>query len=131
MNDLEEGVNVAEMQAGLELDALIAERVMGWTWKITRCNPEQRVLVDPYWTNMEVGFWWGRDVLHLVPHYSTEIEAAWDVFERLPAGQIYHHRGGDFSVYWGNARHTSAKMNVRADTAPLAICLAALAAVEP
>lgn len=62
------------MNAGRELDALVAEKVMGWTWdENTAWSPtgsrNARVADGDLW-------WW-------LPPYSTDIAAAWEVVERI------------------------------------------------
>lgn len=102
------------LQAGREIDALVVERVMGW--KVAK--PEAAAL----------RFVTMGDTLHPnhVPHYSTDIAAAWEVVEALRARfvfEMYDREDGSYVVKFGQEVK-------RADTAPLAICRAALAAVE-
>lgn len=122
-------MNIDEMPAGSDLDALIAEKVLGWS----------DIRPDPHCTGFE-----GRplkDFKHcLIPRYSTNIADAWKVAEVASKGEIWAvtpmpmYGGknpfaegieGKFSVIdlnvmdgWGHI--------VSADTAPLAICRAAL-----
>lgn len=98
------------MEAGRELDALVAEKVMGWTG--CRDSP-----------------------------YSTDIVVAWRIIEKFgfmihPTG---HGREGKPAGYWvGYPRdgHSGLVGDMDndtvafAETAPLAICLAALKAAE-
>jgi len=92
------------MKAGRELDALIAERVMGEMWGV------------------------GPNLEDTLPHYSTQIADAWLVVEKMrPYFEIYCDGGGWVARFgWADAGTLAAY----ADTAPLAICLAALKAVE-
>lgn len=140
---------MSELKAGRELDALVAEKVMGW-------RPMQGGV------SMEIGEkddlwedgsrkWYGKDgdprPMRLLPSpkFSTDIAAAWLVVEKLIA------RGDEFTlerisldkvwrakVYpftkdkgWaGGGYFTSSNdVAVNAKTAPLAICRAALLAV--
>ena len=139
------------MEAGRELDALVAEKVMGWALEHRlvgagtladpkRLEPEQAVYrvrseADSYWQN------WSPDgadrVLDdMLPRYSTDIAAAWDVVEWL-------HDAGKLFVLWATTQgrwiaqvfirgddDTGPVADKDADTAPRAICLAALQAVD-
>ena len=61
------------MKAGRELDALVAEKVMGWTWDgKTAWSPTGSRL----WMVRKDPYWW-------LPYYSTDIAAAWEVVEKL------------------------------------------------
>lgn len=110
------------MEAGRELDALVAERVMGIT------KPEHFVPKN---------IW--------LPHYSTSIEHAWAVVEKIADKNILVGRYYDkwvcsnvCSDVWGcyfDEPKRYEQMNdhnffEQADTAPHAICLAALKAIE-
>lgn len=100
------------MKPGRELDALVAVRVMGW------------------------------EIYQQVPEYSTSIEAAWDIVEHMKK----NHTHGVFSITGPSDDHNKwfcifekkwRGHNLEAashydwpsaDTAPHAICLAALKA---
>jgi hypothetical protein len=107
-----------------ELDALVAEKVMGWTyyplagrWAVPNSRPESNTVANPDF-----------------PRYSADIAAAWEVVEKLGnegcyigasiqlspngrAGCSFHSPDtGDHAMIWN-------------DSAPRAICLAALKAV--
>lgn len=128
------------MEAGRELDALIAEKVMGW-------ERGENWLIPPVGTPMRDNNWaaeWdekGRP--HWLPRYSQDIEAAWQVVEKLRKDWEYlfinagngwgvecrtEHvdisPSNDITYQW-----TESTGNIHGDTAPLAICLAALKAV--
>jgi hypothetical protein len=103
------------MKAGRELDALIAERVMGW--KVFACEPG-----------------YGRPpnklislVLDMIPDYSTKIQAAWLVCEKL------HDASTDYRIW--NRFHDALSEEVPtlwgqpATNAALIICEHALKAV--
>ena len=105
-------------QAGRDLDALIAERVMGWR----RCaDPNHGPECDYWWTDAtsasEPGGCTGR-------RFSTDIEDAWLVVEKMIKRGGFEIQG-DTDGHWVFFRWATAK----AKTAPLAICLAALKAV--
>lgn len=115
-----------ELKAGRELDALIAEKVMGLKYEFEGDSP----IYAP------------NDFL---PHYSTEIASAWEVIDKMwrdGEWRVTVFYGGDEARWWGaefayDANHLGAayhalydrKVEARADTAPLAICRAALLAV--
>jgi hypothetical protein len=119
--------------AGRELDALVAEKVMGW-----RCRGLHPIHECPVFAT-------GRADT-LAPHFSTDIAAAWQVVEKMGADgwnvSLYVHRGehggcgcsitcpyGPCEKH-GNAVETwHGVEDVRGATVPLAICLAALKAV--
>jgi len=135
---------IDEMPAGRELDALVAEKVMGW--RITAWNDGEP------WGNREVfppfepinGIPADCDCISHSeagepPHYSTDIAAAWEVVEKMNVDydvmvrqqrfkpdvwECYIVRNGPFGPYdrdfWEG----------RADTAPLAICRATLKTVN-
>ena len=114
------------MSAGRELDAMVAEKVMGWTmapdgcWVIVTHNDPDDGLgprqADETWSP------------------SRDISAAWDVFERLSdrlpcimLNQPNDNHPREWCVEWFDGEQTLDI--VTADTAPLAICLAALKAL--
>jgi hypothetical protein len=114
------------MEAGRELDALVAAKVMGL---IVRIDPMSKDLmtgkepgIPPRWGNMT-----------LVRPYSTSIEHAWQVLETLQGLGAYWTLGGpDCRGKTWVAQYGKGSREVfcgEADTAPLAICLAALKAV--
>ncbi len=108
---------------GPGLDALVAERVMGWrTDKIS--DRMWRVNEGDCWTRPKDGF---------AP--STSISAAWEVVEKMKT----HKGSGWFNLYWdddneewmaGWWQYDEWLLHDKAPTAPHAICLAALKAVE-
>lgn len=103
-----------EMKAGRELDALIAENVFKRKVVYVGGHPHLTEGNDNYL---------GGDC----PHFSTQIADAWLVVEKLPPPYTI----GRYNEEWvvTIARDDDTKQG-RADTAPLAICLAALKAVE-
>lgn len=119
-------------EAGRELDALIAERVMGYSvkWLPTALAPEGA----PHYANSEEGSGWL--VCRL---YTLDMSATWRVVEEM-GKRGFHARiqtpfipGDEFHA--GFTPHGSSGWNGRpdfaasADSAPLAICRAALLAV--
>ena len=135
-------MNIDEMPAGREMDALVAEKVMGWNHihdravRLMGLPPEATVM-------------WGEDVCpHLLPilSYSTDIANAWRIVETLAT------EGYLTSVAWEPGRdgrsyasvqmildrnliadlvlNNPREMDGRGRTAPLAICRAALKLME-
>ena len=114
----------AEMEAGRELDALVAEKVM----KNKHSNPETFGRCPTC----------GYDAFYPdLPRYSTDIAAAWEVVEKMadtpgPNGDhwgfMLDYNGVDCVAAFGHWEDWEAKG--AADTAPHAICLAALAALK-
>ncbi len=121
------------MEAGRERDALIAEKVMGCVIKHTFT-----------WVTGE------PDMVHpdgdhqVLPHFSTDITAAWLVVQALEKRGFWCEMRTPFSEpfkrdgYWaGFTPHGTSGWNgcpdhwTDAATLPLAICLAALKAIEP
>ena len=137
-------VQVLQMEAGPELDALVAERVMGWKWDETRC----RVCGWPLDTD---GKYCRPDNCSMRPppkrrsdshaHYSSDIAAAWKVFENDHEHSAWIQRmsqttgPSDCSLKMKDALHRMDYYHVKigkygpwvvARTAPLAICRAVL-----
>jgi hypothetical protein len=135
-------MTTTELVAGRELDALVAERVMGWQVDTDK---------EGYWCNDAGWTGWLVPESEADARYeqdrcwrpSTDITAAWQVVEH-----IKEREGCGFFVAWnkpeyGRPAHWSAGFieagndghghdytaEVEADTAQLAICKAALAAV--
>jgi hypothetical protein len=119
------------MKSGRELDALVAEKVMRWKrvpsamqgWSVGWEIPEGSRFA-PGWALFTPGF-------------STSIEAAWEVVERIKAIgcvdiQVLH--GGTYQVqidrYGASAGWDSAFVeSTEGESAPHAICLAALKSI--
>jgi hypothetical protein len=142
----------ASAQAGRELDALIAERVMGWaevrdeTWRRWE-TPLTRVRGTPWLTGLRgvvsglSGIKPGADSPIPVPRYSTDIAAAWQVFTAhrlLEAGWLPTIEGADtrrgleWEVGFAHNDLDAALEWVRTTAEiPAAICRAALRAQEP
>lgn len=108
------------MEAGSELDLRIAEEVLGWAGTVVPA----RQLSSEHQTIARVE----------VPPYSTDIESAWKVVDHLEINRI--GRLELVRLDWGlnldlwRATFFPGAFQGRASTAPLAICLAALKAVE-
>lgn len=128
------------MTAGRELDALVHAKVMGHPEQCWHPNAEK---VDPKHTTLircpDCGETFGDSTyvlaLSTLPRYSTDIAAAWSVVEKMRGEGVYIDvqprcdrwdtvagwQGPDDGDIWE-------QVSLTADTAPLAICLAALRA---
>ncbi len=110
------------MPAGGEMDCLIAEKVMGWWLEAHMCNPP----IPVAYMNPKDRAWY-RKAEDWAP--STNIAHAWEVVERMIVlGKMFSmgshgHDNEDWSAIFGS-------IGGYADTAPLAICRAALKAVS-
>lgn len=116
--------DVDSMLAGREMDKLIAEKVMGWGdfWS----DPNGVILMgNPPGNTVE-------DDRIEVPHYSTDIAAAWQIVEYSlqQRGWGFHSLDEGWSASFFVTGRTSLILS-HADTAPLAICRAAFLAVHP
>lgn len=156
------------LQAGRELDAMVAERVMGWkvvgyvdAWG--ECGPEEPMAEPgdhPAYVEECICEWvrqnnveYGKDPEHgwihghswqclaIVPEHSTSVAAAWEVVEKMRERGWQLHLQGPHGgwrarfVWWGETipvvgARPRIDPHADADTAPLAICLAAIQAVE-
>lgn len=110
------------MKAGRELDALVAEKVMGWTPK----------MISPGDPSLGKRRGWYAPDRHAdvtdddLEYYSIDTDAAWKVVEKL-------NLGSSIAYLPGPKKHTvkfwlgfETKGYAEADTMPLAVCLAAL-----
>lgn len=117
------------MQAGRELDALVAEKVMGWIGPIVWIEDEMGC--DPYMFPPGV-IVSERDNDRMVPVYSTGIAAAWMVVDRMEErgwmARISREMGS-WNCRFVRPEDTAGYVFDEDATAPLAICLAALRAV--
>lgn len=119
------------MEASRELDAIVAEKIMGYLWwhRSEGCNQLYEPGSAEWAADMELIP--GKHETEYppvlgVPHYSTDIAAAWTLIERHPF-YVYIARVHGF---WQCNFYAPEAFKATADTAPLAICLAALKAAE-
>lgn len=127
------------MVADRELDALVAEKVMGmaqpeWT-------PTHEEVASAYVSASRSGWYrwpweinyWGREkpIQWESKRFSTDIAAAWEVVAKLKAdGMMWCIYDTPSGVKCGiNRAPMECLASVEAETAPLAICLAALKSV--
>jgi len=120
---------ILAMPAGRDLDALIAENVMGWKDRGIGYSFEDNI------NGYECVLYIDKDKL---PHYSTDIAAAWQVIEWLEKNTTEKYNspslfsvphGWSMVLYEKRDNHAPAWLDAFAPTAPLAICRAALLAV--
>ena len=142
------------MKPGRALDALVAEKIFGWVWirSLAHYPPPrgrewQRELCpgDKVPKPSEAGDWLpahgdepANETTQIwegsIPRYSTDIAAAWQVLEHLKTLGDYPEEvlmlsWNPRSDWWVHSERYPRSIEVNAETAPLAICLAALAAV--
>jgi hypothetical protein len=126
---------MSELTAGRELDVLIAEKVMGLVPCKAECHTRERSpLPGPCHAQPDSPDQGGE-----TKEYSTDIAAAWTVVEKLREGKYEFTLFNDsdktgeiWRVYFGptdSLLEDALLPAVDADTAPLAICRAALCAV--
>lgn len=119
------------MNPGRELDALIAQKVFGFK------------LIDQAQLGRKDKWYWHGEATVLVPPYSSHIVAAWQVVEKLkiikapdytdelndmPIFVRFLPYEGKWEAGWARSYYQQAYL-CEADTAPHAICLAALKAM--
>lgn len=109
-------MNLDTMKPGRDLDALIAEKVMGW-----KPPTEPGISQQEYETR--------RTAIH--PPYSAEIGSAWEVVEKLKNSGRHIIAGpskkGGYIAYLDFPQNPD--WHVNGETTSHAICLAALKAV--
>jgi len=131
------------MKPGRELDALVAENVMGWKrvrwmdWK-QKIADETRTSLTYSWHDANGDMTENAEDMddYYNPTYawspSTDIAAAWEVVERLALtfemGWLPTDKGFSWDASFGEKRGSEEGTTTYADTAPHAICLAALKA---
>ena len=95
-----------------ELDAAVAEKVMKLSY----------ILFDGT----------DKDAEELIPAYSTDISPAWQVVEKMEKHKYYFaiYNLIDAEIWACRFGNQQGEFEGRADTAPEAICLAALKAVD-
>lgn len=121
-------VDIHTLEAGPELDALVAEKVMGWTL-LTKAHGKLMGEVDK---DGVLRMWCDgpaikRNVLDWSP--SREIAAAWEVVEKLRLDPR-HRALSVIPTTFGYQVVSQLGHQADAETAPLAICRAALAALK-
>jgi hypothetical protein len=130
-------MRIDEMPAGREMDALIAEKIMGYTLS------ELSLPAYPKYKLFDIESGEFSGYVKEVPHYSTDIADAWEVVKRMPIPfklekcweKAYQIGPEGWSACWctdadcegcnENSRCTNGD-DAWAETAPLAICRYAL-----
>lgn len=126
-NDLElpafRSITGENMKAGRELDRLIAEKVMHL----------------PNIRNWDCGYVYGPEHGEDVPRYSTDIAAAWQVVEKLTKSEnidleiipsAFHNECSVSVGFLDDCGDACGPFYFTEESAPHAICLAALKAIE-
>lgn len=110
-----------------ELDAKVAELVMGYELIKIR-----DIYVEGAWNGDNPDSLIELPHQEKLPHYSTDIAAAWKVVEKFSFDLKDWNGCGeeDYRGYTCKLYDGRTQVEETADTAPLAICLAALKAVE-
>lgn len=134
------------MEAGRELDALIAEKVMGWKRMSYMeaepgCKYPSPERITGYWHSLDLKE--QRRAEDCDDYYSpedawspsTDIASAWEVVEKMGRHEISIHMRSDSNTDCVTKRYylmdyTCRALLAEAETAPHAICLAALKAIE-
>jgi hypothetical protein len=129
-------MDIEMLGAGRVLDYFVAERVMGWLWVVTE---GKRYLANPECTlpqaTGEEPMWQGDYIF--VPHYSTDIAAAWHVVLKMrelnysfDAGSWENmDDGNDWDVCFEHQNELVGRHS-QAPSFELAICQAAIKAIE-
>ena len=123
-----------ELSAGRELDALVAEKVMGWIEirKQSIANAMGQKVMDDF-VGLPVA---GAPQPMLIPRYSTMIQEAWKVADKLRSETqfvaVISGKGPQGVQPWiCKVNREGSFLEERAETAPHAICLAALKGITP
>lgn len=120
--------DTAKMKPGRELDALIAEKIMG----LYR-EPSSKYGSPQMYSNRDpkTGL---CTILGSLEHYSTDIASAWKVLEKITTayGEIWIGRSETetTSHYECYIHFQECTFKAQAETAPHAICLAAIKLIE-
>jgi hypothetical protein len=119
---------VVKEVADRNIDMLVAEKFFGWKW-VEMPDEAKREIMNPALCGRRLlppddDQW---DVHDIVPHYSTSIADAWEVFDDL-RGRLLDHEEIElrYVAFNGEWQVDSAEICISADSAPLAICMAAL-----
>ena len=111
-----------------EMDALVAEKVMGFHLMRYINYPDREPVINPAMFPPDY-----TDEQIRIPNYSTDIAAAWLVVEKIDLlGNYDLMKDGDYYIFghYGEYGFDPWTEFARGKTAPLAICRAALRAVE-
>lgn len=134
-------MNIEDMKAGPELDAMVAREVMGEVWDESRC----RICGWPLVEKLKDGCVADSCSFRPVPDrradapapYSTDLLAAWQIVDKEHL--CVHRAGSPQPFYWvgypsdrggGMVADMENKTLGTGETAPLAICRSALKILE-
>jgi hypothetical protein len=125
---------ILKMEAGVLMDALVAERVMGWhnVHKTSFYNDTATHWQSSLGDAFLVGAKDDKMYEYRIPYYSTDIAAAWEVVEKLQSQNIKVTISTFGENWWIEIFDYTTEKVVRkafGTTAPLAICRAVLLAV--
>jgi hypothetical protein len=126
---------ICNMLAGKDLDILIAEKVMGLCAHDWQLIPSDDDGVHRVCKKCHLEFWGLRPPLYGVHYgsYSTDISAAWEVVEKMnekwSVRAVSYYQSDCVANIW-DVTNFDKEYHARADTVPLAICRAALLAIE-
>lgn len=140
-------MDIENMPAGEELDKLICEKLDGWRWVKNSKNANGWAcngLCGENCSKEEEFKKWNQDnkkfngwVSPSTPHFSTDIAAAWEVVEKVrelgfDAIVVMHQDRIPYCQFVKPIDEDNIEEYLgTAETAPLAICRAALKAVTP
>lgn len=120
--------DTTSLVVGRELDALIAEKVMGRDDNKGVCAPRRGTLDDTYGRVLPDGY------RERTPHYSTDIAAAWQVVEKMMrdgwAWKAYGATTGVTGIGFTKCPSGVPSVYYKGDALAHAICRAALAALS-
>lgn len=126
-------MDIDEMPAGRELDALVAEKVMGYSVYRDPAGYMYRFVLVPQNAGPDNPPFCDTQ-LELVQPFSTDIAAAWQVVTKMRERDYWVFMGIFPSYSYVLFTEDKSPLEYRADTGvnevPLAICRAALKAVE-
>lgn len=121
-------MNIDELKAGRELDALIAEKVMGLRSELSLASSQQKYEQI-------------RNKIEHCPIYSTDIAAAWEVVEKMnllsadfklvayDSGYVWVAEFKTTREMPGTIYRETIEHKGEAESSPHAICIAALKAI--
>lgn len=138
---------MSDLKAGRELDALVAEKVMGWVLVDAIIRQSMGLVLGPkefIETKIIALTPPGKKEVESVPNYSTDIAAAWEIvleyqnrslrFQLVPLANEEGEPGWQVEILKFEPTNeftpwVETAGFAQANTAPLAICLAALKAL--
>lgn len=131
------------MKAGRELDLFIALNLMGWTRRAedgivvppryARTPPPRTAVLEAIgdcFVVMPAGIVEGPVLRWVVPSYSKSMRCAWEVVEKLGLPTSLWGDGRGWVVELDSFFDEGIHVHAEAETAPHAICLAALEVLE-